>query len=87
MKKWNLLTDDFETAWNDYASLLKERASKNNKCLKCKYLMMCSPCVVVNYLSTGDYNKPAEGAERENAADGPSRCSNSCCYYRDGATW
>lgn len=60
MKKWNLLTDDFETAWNDYASLLKERASKNNKCLKCKYLMMCSPCVVVNYLSTGDYNKPAE---------------------------
>lgn len=19
--------------------------------------------------------------------DGPSKCSNSCCYYRDGATW
>lgn len=29
-------------------------------CLKCKYLMMCSPCIVVNYLSTGDYNTPAE---------------------------
>lgn len=59
-KKWNLLSDNFKTAWDDYASLLKERASKNNKCLKCKYLMMCSPCVVVNYLSTGDYNTPAD---------------------------
>lgn len=59
-KKWNLLLDDFKTAWDDYASLLKEQASRNNKCLKCKYLMMCSPCVVVNYLSTGDYNTPSE---------------------------
>lgn len=60
IKKWNLLSDDFKTAWDDYAALLKERASKNNKCLKCKYLMMCSPCVMVNYLSTGDYNTPAD---------------------------
>lgn len=59
-KKWNLLLTDFKTAWDDYASLLKERASKRNKCLKCKYLIMCSPCVMVNYLSTGDYNTPAE---------------------------
>ena len=59
-RKWNLLSDDFKTAWDDYKSLLKEKASKNNKCLKCKYLMMCSPCVIVNYLSTGDYNTPAE---------------------------
>lgn len=59
-QKWNLLTDDFRTAWDDYVSLLKMRASKSNKCLKCKYLMMCSPCVRVNYLSTGDYNTPAE---------------------------
>lgn len=28
-----------------------------------------------------------KGTKRENAADGPSKCSNSCCYYRDGATW
>ena len=28
-----------------------------------------------------------KGTERENSADGPSKCSNSCCYYRDGATW
>ena len=28
-----------------------------------------------------------KGAVREIAADGPSRCSNSCCFYRDGATW
>lgn len=59
-KKWNLLSDDFNIAWADYKLLLKEKASKNNKCLKCKYLMMCSPCIVVNYLSTGDYNTPAE---------------------------
>lgn len=60
IKKWNLLSDDFKTAWDDYASLLKEKASKQNKCLKCKYLMMCSPCVLVNYLSTGDYNMPSD---------------------------
>lgn len=60
IKKWNLLENDFETAWDDYKSLLKLKASKENKCLKCKYLMMCSPCVIVNHLATGDYNKPAE---------------------------
>ena len=54
------MSDDFNIAWADYKLLLKEKASKNNKCLKCKYLMMCSPCIVVNYLSTGDYNTPAE---------------------------
>lgn len=59
-KKWNLLNCDFQTAWNDYTYLLKERASPNNKCLQCKYLMMCSPCVLVNYLSTGDYDTAPE---------------------------
>lgn len=59
-KKWNLLECDFKTAWDEYAFLLKEKASPNNKCLKCKYLMMCSPCVQVNFLSTGDYNVPAD---------------------------
>lgn len=59
-KKWNLLSSDFKTAWDDYISLLREKASSKNKCLKCKYLMMCSPCVIVNYLSTGDYNTPAD---------------------------
>ena len=29
----------------------------------------------------------AKGTEKEKSADGPSKCSNSCCYYRDGATW
>lgn len=28
-----------------------------------------------------------KGIERDNSADGPSKCSNSCCYYRDGASW
>lgn len=60
MKKWNLLSDDFQSAWEDYKSLLYEKAAQNNRCAKCKYLMMCSPCIIVNYLSTGDYNKPAD---------------------------
>ena len=60
IKKWNLLTTNFKTAWDDYSSLLKEKSSTDNKCLKCKYLMMCSPCVIVNYLSTGNYNIPSE---------------------------
>lgn len=60
IKKWNLLTDDFATAWDSYKSLLSIKASPDNKCLKCKYLMMCSPCIIVNYLSTGDYNTPAD---------------------------
>ena len=60
IKKWNLLDCDFNDAWNDYGSLRKEKASKSNKCLKCDYLMMCSPCILVNFLSTGDYNKPSE---------------------------
>ncbi len=42
-----------------------------------------------------EYKKPevqkvsleAKGTEREKSEDGASRCSNSCCYYRDGATW
>lgn len=55
-----MLLDDFNTAWDDYESLLKEKTSKNNRCMKCKYLMMCSPCVVVNFLSTGDYNMPSD---------------------------
>lgn len=28
-----------------------------------------------------------KGAKREKSADGPSNCSNSCCFYRDGGTW
>lgn len=28
-----------------------------------------------------------KGATTENGADGASRCSSSCCFYRDGASW
>ena len=28
-----------------------------------------------------------KGVQRDDTPDGPSRCSNSCCYYRDGSTW
>lgn len=42
-----------------------------------------------------EYKKPevtavslnVKGSHGDNSADGPSKCSNSCCYYRDGATW
>lgn len=59
-KEWNLLNCDLRTAWDFYGKMRKKRASSENKCLKCKYLMMCSPCVMVNYLSTGDYNKASD---------------------------
>lgn len=63
-KKWNLLEYDFKTAWAGYAYLLQEKSSPYNKCLSCKYLMMCSPCVQVNFLSTGDYNVPSDNVCR-----------------------
>lgn len=59
-EKWNLLDCDFKEAWDDYGNLRKLKASPSNKCKECKYLMMCSPCVMVNYLSTGDYNSPPD---------------------------
>ena len=42
-----------------------------------------------------EYKKPevtavslnVKGSNSDNSSDGPSKCSNSCCYYRDGATW
>lgn len=42
-----------------------------------------------------EYKKPevenvvlnVKGAETENGADGPSKCSSSCCFYRDGNMW
>lgn len=54
--QWNLLDCNFNEAWDYYACKLKEKANKNNKCLTCKYIMMCSPCVRVNELTTGDCN-------------------------------
>ena len=36
---------------------------------------------------TEEVKLDVKGIERENNPDGPSRCSNSCCFYRDGATW
>lgn len=35
-----------------------------------------------------DVSLGVKGVEREHdQPDGPSKCSNSCCYYRDGSTW
>ena len=28
-----------------------------------------------------------KGAKREKSGDGPSKCSNSCCYYYEDSTW
>ena len=60
IEKWNLLTVDLKTAWDDFGNIRKIRTASYNKCIKCKYVMMCSPCVLVNYLSTGDYNVPPD---------------------------
>lgn len=60
IKKWNLLSCTMEEAWEDFGSYRKMMASSENKCIRCKYLMMCSPCVLVSKLSTGDENIPSD---------------------------
>lgn len=59
-KKWNLLVDDFQEAWDDFGKLRLMKVSEDYKCINCKYLMMCSPCVMVNYLTTGSYTTPPD---------------------------
>lgn len=60
IKRWNLLSCEFKEAWDDFGKLRLEKISGECKCLKCKYLMMCSPCVMVNYLTTGSYTTPPD---------------------------
>lgn len=60
MEKWNLLNCSLKEAWDDFGNIRKQKAATYNKCIQCKYIMMCSPCVLVNYLSTGDYNIPSD---------------------------
>jgi radical SAM protein with 4Fe4S-binding SPASM domain len=60
IKKWNILSCSMQEAWDDFGSYRNEVASKYNKCVRCEYLMMCSPCVLVNKLTTGDENIPSD---------------------------
>lgn len=60
IKKWNILSCSMEEAWDDFGKFRNELAAKYNKCVRCEYLMMCSPCILVNKLSTGDENIPSD---------------------------
>lgn len=60
IKKWNLISNDFQEAWDDFGKLRSIKVSEECKCLNCEYLMMCSPCVMVNYLTTGSYVMPPD---------------------------
>lgn len=59
LKKYNVLEVPLATIWEDY---IKEYANmlapKSYKCAKCSYIHICSPCPVINKLSTGDYVIP-----------------------------
>ena len=60
IEEYNLLYDDFTVAWNDYAKFKKIPASKNEPCRKCDYFSICSPCPMVNFMSTGNYSIPPQ---------------------------
>lgn len=57
LEKVNLKTTDFKEGWDSFIDLLKIPFPKESKCRNCDYLLMCSPCIVVNELSTGDPRK------------------------------
>lgn len=59
VKKFNLLRDDFDKAWDAYAEIKKIPAPSNFKCLKCKNISVCNPCPAQNYLATGYYEVPS----------------------------
>ena len=58
IKKHNLLTDEFDSSWNDYASIKKIPAPGNYKCLTCEDISVCDPCPAQNFLATGRYDIP-----------------------------
>ena len=58
IEEYNLLYDDFTIAWKDFAKFKKILAPKNEACRKCDYFSICSPCPMINYMSTGDYSTP-----------------------------
>ena len=58
IEEYNLLYDDFTIAWDDYAKFKKIPAPKNETCRKCDYFSICSPCPMINYMSTGNYSTP-----------------------------
>lgn len=60
IEEYNLLYDDFTTAWNEYEKFKKIPAPKNEPCRKCDYFSICSPCPMVNYMSTGNYSIPPQ---------------------------
>lgn len=60
IRKYNLLKDEFDTAWNAYAAIKRIPAPDDYKCLTCKNISVCNPCPAQNYLSTGFYAIPCE---------------------------
>lgn len=58
IKEHNLITDDFDIAWEDYKKFKKIPAPSNYRCLTCKNISVCNPCPAQNFLSTGDYTLP-----------------------------
>lgn len=60
LKKYNLLTDEFDAAWDAYAEIKRIPAPSDYKCLTCNNISVCNPCPAQNFLSTGYYDKPCK---------------------------
>lgn len=59
IKTHNILRKNLKETWEYFISkYAKEIAPIDYKCSKCLDIHICSPCPVVNKLSTGDYTKP-----------------------------
>jgi radical SAM protein with 4Fe4S-binding SPASM domain len=59
LKEYNILKTPLSTIWESYIQqYAKVLAPKNYKCAKCSHIHICSPCPVINKLSTGDYVTP-----------------------------
>lgn len=60
LEKYNLRKQSFSSAWADIQNIKFTKAKKGYKCVKCKYLPICSPCTAQNILETGNINQPGK---------------------------
>lgn len=56
-KEFNIMNNSLSDAWKYYAKYREMKAPKTLKCLQCDYIMLCNPCLRVNYLNTGSYTE------------------------------
>lgn len=59
LKTHNILCEELGDIWKIYIEEFSQKiAPSDYKCAKCRYIHICSPCPVINQLSTGDCLRP-----------------------------